>query len=49
VEDLLIEVEALDVLAKYVTEGNHARTCLYLFSCSSYLPEPEDAEVGTDG
>ena len=43
--DLLIEVERLDILAGHVTEANHARTCLYLFSCSSYLPEPEDAEV----
>ena len=43
--DLLIEVERLDILADHVTTANHARTCLYLFSCSSYLPEPEDAEV----
>ena len=43
--DLLIEVERLDILAGHVTTANHARTCLYLFSCSSYLPEPEDAEV----
>ena len=43
--DLLIEVEKLDILASHVTEANHARTCLYLFSCSSYLPEPEDSEV----
>jgi 26S proteasome regulatory subunit N1 len=45
--DLLIEVERLDVLASHVTEANHGRTCLYLFSCSSYLPEPEDSEVLT--
>lgn len=43
--DLLIEVERLDILASHVNEGNHTRTCLYLFSCSSYLPEPEDSEV----
>eukprot|EP00740_Mantoniella_antarctica_P001514 CAMPEP_0181360948 /NCGR_PEP_ID=MMETSP1106-20121128/6991_1 /TAXON_ID=81844 /ORGANISM="Mantoniella antarctica, Strain SL-175" /LENGTH=951 /DNA_ID=CAMNT_0023474361 /DNA_START=174 /DNA_END=3029 /DNA_ORIENTATION=- len=43
--DLLIEVERLDLLASHVNEGNHVRTCLYLFSCSSYLPEPEDSEV----
>ena len=43
--DLLIEVERLDLLAPHVNEGNYARTCLYLFSCSSYLPEPEDSEV----
>ena len=43
--DLLIEVERLDLLAPHVNEGNYARTCLYLFSCSSYLPEPEDSVV----
>lgn len=45
--DLLIEVERLDKLALHVTDSNHGRTCLYLFSCSSYLPEPEDKEVLT--
>ncbi len=43
--DLLLEVERLDMLSDHVTEANHARTCLYLFSCSSYLAEPEDSEV----
>ena len=43
--DLLIEVERLEILSDHVTEANYARTCLYLFSCSSYLPEPEDSEV----
>ena len=43
--DLLLEVERLDMLSEHVTEANHARTCLYLFSCSSYLAEPEDSEV----
>mmetsp|Transcript_21359 Transcript_21359/g.53017 ORF Transcript_21359/g.53017 Transcript_21359/m.53017 type:complete len:946 (-) Transcript_21359:182-3019(-) len=45
--DLLIEVERLDVLESHVNESNYVRTCLYLFSCSSYLPEPEDSEVLT--
>ena len=43
--DLLLEVEKLDVLLSNVTDANYARTCLYLFSCANYLPEPEDAIV----
>ena len=38
---LLLEVEKLDVLLSNVT-GVTTRTCLYLFSCANYLPEPED-------
>ncbi|KAK3247512.1 hypothetical protein CYMTET_42990 [Cymbomonas tetramitiformis] len=43
--DLLIEVEMLGELSQHVVANNHARTCLYLVSCSSYLPEPEDLQV----
>lgn len=43
--DLLLEVEALELLAPHVDDKNYARTCLYLTSCSAYLPEPEDADV----
>jgi len=43
--DLLLEVERLDVLLDHVNEANFSRTCLYLFSCANYLPEPEDATV----
>ncbi|CAL6276660.1 unnamed protein product [Bathycoccus prasinos] len=43
--DLLIEVEKLEYLIDHVTENNYSRTCLYLISCSSYLPEPEDGIV----
>ena len=43
--DLLIEVENLSLLPEHVNETNYGRTCLYLFSCSNYLPEPEDSEV----
>jgi len=43
--DLLLEVEKLDILLDNVNESNYSRTCLYLFSCSNYLPEPEDAVV----
>jgi 26S proteasome regulatory subunit N1 len=43
--DLLLEVEKLDILLDNVNDSNYSRTCLYLFSCSNYLPEPEDAIV----
>ena len=43
--DLLLEVEKLDILLDHVNDSNYSRTCLYLFSCSNYLPEPEDAIV----
>ena len=40
--DILIEVDQLDLLADHVGMHNYERTCLYLTSCSSYLPEPDD-------
>ncbi|CAD7696710.1 unnamed protein product [Ostreobium quekettii] len=43
--DLLIEVDRLELLSQYVDAGNCRRTCLYLTSCSSYLPEPDDMAV----
>lgn len=43
--DLLIEVDQLPLLEKYVDEGNYRRTCLYLTSCCQYLAEPDDKAV----
>ncbi|MEW5318423.1 MAG: hypothetical protein WDW38_009646 [Sanguina aurantia] len=43
--DLLLEVDRLDLLAEHVDAKNYSRTCLYLTSCCSYLPEPDDALV----
>ncbi|KAF8063704.1 RPN1B [Scenedesmus sp. PABB004] len=43
--DLLLEVEQLESLEAYVDEKNFARTALYLTSCCTYLPEPEDMQV----
>ncbi|KAK9829660.1 hypothetical protein WJX72_007157 [[Myrmecia] bisecta] len=43
--DLLLEVEQLDRLEEQVDEKNTARTCLYLASCCSYLPEADDMAV----
>mmetsp|Transcript_43009 Transcript_43009/g.71701 ORF Transcript_43009/g.71701 Transcript_43009/m.71701 type:complete len:897 (+) Transcript_43009:349-3039(+) len=41
--DLLIEVELMSELPAHCDTNNYARTCLYLLSCASYLPEPEDS------
>ena len=43
--DLLLEVEKLDWLARYVDDKNYIRTCLYLVSCCAYLAEPDDTAV----
>jgi hypothetical protein len=32
-----------------VDDKNFARTCLYLTSCCTYLPEPEDTQVSVPG
>lgn len=42
---MLLEVEQLDWLLDYIDEKNCDRTCLYLISCSRYLPEPDDTRV----
>lgn len=43
--DLLMEVEKLDKIIAHTDENNYSRVCLYLASCASYLPEPEDKQV----
>lgn len=43
--DLLLEVEQLQQLEAHVDDRNYARTCLYLVSCCTYLPGPEDMQV----
>jgi len=40
--DLCLEVDRLDLVEKHVDLANCDRTCLYLLSCCSYLPEPDD-------
>lgn len=37
--DLLMEIEALDVLKAHVDENAYQRVCLYLTSCAPYMPE----------
>ncbi|XP_024533370.1 26S proteasome non-ATPase regulatory subunit 2 homolog A [Selaginella moellendorffii] len=43
--DLLMEVETLDILPKFMEKANFKRTCSYLLSCASYVPELEDISV----
>jgi 26S proteasome regulatory subunit N1 len=43
--DLLLEVELLDRILPHVDENNFDRVCLYLTSCSNYVPEPDDATI----
>jgi 26S proteasome regulatory subunit N1 len=43
--DLLIEIEQLDKIVNLVSEFNFKKICLYLESCSYYLPEPEDTNT----
>lgn len=38
-------MDSIQLLEAYCDEKNYTRTCLYLLSCSSYLPEPDDAAV----
>ena len=40
--DLLLEVGLLSELGAHCDATNHGRAALYLLSCASYLPEPED-------
>jgi len=43
--DLLMEIEKLDQLDKFMDKDVFQRVCLYLVSCVNYVPEPEDAEL----
>lgn len=43
--DLLMELETIDRIVQHVDEKNYERVCLYLISCVSYVPEPEDQQV----
>jgi len=43
--DLAMEIERLDLLEEYVDANTYNRVCLYLTSCVSYVPEPEDAAL----
>lgn len=43
--DLLMEVEKLNLLEKYVDESAYPRVCLYLQSCVPYVPDPENVSL----
>ncbi|TRY92231.1 hypothetical protein DNTS_023804 [Danionella cerebrum] len=43
--DLLMEIERLDMLDSYIDENAYAKVCLYLTSCVSYVPEPENSAL----
>eukprot|EP00124_Ichthyophonus_hoferi_P001063 Ihof_evm3s49 gene=Ihof_evmTU3s49 len=43
--DLLMEIERVDLLEKYVEKEDYPRVCLYLISCVNYVPEPEDTQL----
>lgn len=43
--DLLMEIEKLDLLEKYVDESVFARVCLYLTNCVPYVPDPENTNL----
>uniref|UniRef100_A0A672JZ08 26S proteasome non-ATPase regulatory subunit 2 n=1 Tax=Sinocyclocheilus grahami TaxID=75366 RepID=A0A672JZ08_SINGR len=43
--DLLMEVERLDMLDTYIDENAYSKVCLYLTSCVSYVPEPENSAL----
>ena len=38
-------MDHLEWLIEHVDEKNYRRACLYLISCCSYLPEPDDTAV----
>uniref|UniRef100_A0AAY4EC10 26S proteasome non-ATPase regulatory subunit 2 n=1 Tax=Denticeps clupeoides TaxID=299321 RepID=A0AAY4EC10_9TELE len=43
--DLLMEIERLNMLELYIDENAYAKVCLYLTSCVSYVPEPENSAL----
>uniref|UniRef100_A0A673WGJ9 26S proteasome non-ATPase regulatory subunit 2 n=1 Tax=Salmo trutta TaxID=8032 RepID=A0A673WGJ9_SALTR len=43
--DLLMEVEKLEMLELYIDDNAYAKVCLYLTSCVSYVPEPENSAL----
>jgi 26S proteasome regulatory subunit N1 len=43
--DLLMEIEKLNMLEKYVDESAYPRVCLYMQSCVPYVPDPENVSL----
>lgn len=42
--DLLLELESISEIIPHVDENTYARVCLYMVSCVSLLPPPDDRE-----
>ncbi|KAI9098204.1 armadillo-type protein [Phlyctochytrium arcticum] len=40
--DLMLEMESLDTLPKFVDKDTYSRVCLYLLSCVQYVAPPDD-------
>jgi 26S proteasome regulatory subunit N1 len=40
--DLLMEIEQLEKLLNFTTDGNYERVCNYLLSCCNYAADPEE-------
>lgn len=43
--DLLLEIEKLEDIVRYIDEHNYQRICLYLVACSNYVQSPEDQQI----
>ncbi|XP_025834364.1 26S proteasome non-ATPase regulatory subunit 2 [Agrilus planipennis] len=43
--DLLMEIERLDLLEKYIDDNVYQRVCLYLTSCVPYVADPENTTL----
>ncbi|CAB4037408.1 26S proteasome non-ATPase regulatory subunit 2 [Paramuricea clavata] len=43
--DLLMEIDRLDYLLDVVESSTYQRVCIYLTSCVSYVPEPDDMKL----
>ncbi|KAJ3225375.1 proteasome regulatory particle base subunit [Clydaea vesicula] len=43
--DLLLELESLDLLPKFVDKNTFSRVCLYITSCVNYVPPPDDIAI----
>ncbi|KAI5477625.1 26S proteasome regulatory subunit [Pseudohyphozyma bogoriensis] len=42
--DLLLELESISAIIPHVDENTYARVCLYMVSCVSLLPPPDDVQ-----
>lgn len=42
--DLLLELEAIDRLPAFIDKNTYKRVCIYMLSCVSYLPPPDDKQ-----